>query len=100
MVGLTGVEQLLGQGLIVTQALHLEERPFIRLKAEPAQPFENLFDGLARGTRGVGVLDAQYKGPAMALREQPVKQSRSRPAYVKEAGGAGREALQRGIGVG
>ena len=68
------------------QALHLEERPFIGIEAEPAQPFEYLVDRLSRGARGVGILDPQHEDPAMAFREQPVKEGRPRPTDVEEAG--------------
>ncbi|MNK70510.1 hypothetical protein D3C87_899340 [compost metagenome] len=72
VIGVTGVEQLLGGRLIGVEALHLEVRAigaadpgtFVPVQAEPAHAVENRLDGLLSRAGDVGVFDAQHEGSA------------------------------------
>ena len=72
VVGVPGVEQLLGSRLVGVEALHLEvgavgaadSGTFIPVQAEPAHAVENRLDGLLGRAGDVGIFDAQHEGSA------------------------------------
>src|SRR5262249_25935031 len=92
-----GALQFLRVRLIQVQPLRLAIRPMsaarvgplIPVEAEPAKVLENRLLRFARGALGVGVLDAQDEGSALAARQQPVEERRARVADVEPARRAG-----------
>ena len=63
--------------------LGLEDRPLVEIEVQPPQGVEDLVDVLRRGPRPVGIFDPQHEGAAVAPRQQPVVQRRSRAADVQ-----------------
>ena len=98
------VEQFLNSALVNLAALRLKiraaialallhgaarHRPFVPVKAEPAQAVEDHIDRLAAVAGVVGVLHAQHKRAAGVPGIKPVEQRRASAANVKIARRAG-----------
>src|SRR5262245_22391459 len=79
-------------GLPVRSVIAAGLDAFVPLEAHPPQVFDHAALGVARRTLEVGVLDADDERAALAAREQPVEERRSRVANVQLAGGARSEA--------
>ena len=90
-VGPAGVEQLLGGGAVLGDALALDHRLGIPVQAQPLQAFEDVGGVLRLAALLVGVLDAQEELTALAACEEPVEHRRAGRADVQGAGGAGGE---------
>jgi hypothetical protein len=108
----SAIEQLLGDGAVPVGALALQIRlmgsaairAFVPVDAEPAQAVVDGVRVLRAVSRGVRILDAQYKDAAVVAGEQPVEERGSRPADVQMTGRARREAdanlrTQRRLGL-
>src|SRR5207245_7778957 len=76
-------------GLKVGPVRSADVRPFVPVEPEPAQPVEDAFDHLRRRAFDVGVFDAKDEHAAVAAREEPVEERRSRAADVQVAGWRG-----------
>src|SRR5690606_38754776 len=77
---------------IAVHALHLIERPFVGLHAQPVHAVQ---DGLHRfrgGTFDVGIFDAQYEYAVVVAGKRPGEQRRTRAAQVQKARGRRCEA--------
>src|SRR5690349_6972003 len=61
-------------------------RPLVPVQPEPAQSVDDAGHHVPRGTLGIGVLDAEDEGAAMATGVEPVEQRRPRAADVQVAG--------------
>jgi len=98
VVGGAGRQHLRDHLLVPVHALHLVERPLVRVQTEPVHAVEDRLHRLRRGAGDVGVLDAQDEAPAVAAGEGPGEQRGARAADVKVAGRAGGEAGADGSG--
>ena len=82
--------------IVASQVLFLDyDRANPSLSEAPVadtQPIEDAADHVPRGPFGVGVLDAEDEGAAVAPREEPVEERGARAADVEVAGGRGCEA--------
>ena len=81
------VLHLLEHFAITIHALHLIERAFVEIEAQPRHAFENGIDGFAGRALDVGVLDPQHEGPFHLARERPRIKRGANVAEVDEAGG-------------
>src|SRR6202012_3522051 len=68
VVGRAGREHLADDRLVAIQALHLVDRAFVVLQAQPLHRGDDLVDRILRRARDVGVLDAQHELAAVVAR--------------------------------
>ena len=73
-------------GLKVRSVRSADQRAFVPVEAEPAQAVENAFDHRRGRPFGVGILNSQHEGAAMAPCEEPIEQRRAGAADVEVAG--------------
>ena len=105
--GLSARQQLARGGAVAIEPLRLEVRrmraadfgALIPVDAEPAQAVENAGDHLGLRALDVGVFDAKDEGAAVTAGVEPVEQRRAGAADVEVAGGGGREAKTRHLGI-
>src|SRR5262245_18075936 len=65
---------------------------FVPREAEPPQPVQDRRQRLARGARGVGVLDAQHEDATLSTREEVIVEGGADASDVEVPGGARGEA--------
>ncbi len=66
------VFQQLGDDLAVTiHALHLVERTFVRIQAQPLHAIQNALDGLGGGALQIRILNTQHKSALMMTGKSP-----------------------------
>jgi hypothetical protein len=65
----------------------LGDRLSVPVQPQPTETVVDGLDGPVRGSRPVGVLDAEKELSAMVPGEKPVEKSRAGTAEVKETGG-------------
>jgi hypothetical protein len=73
--------------LVAVHALHLVERAFVVVQAQPGHAFDDDVHRRLRGALQVGVFDAQDEVAASGARKGPGVQRRADVAQVDEAGG-------------
>ena len=91
-VGAAGGDELLHHRVVALQALHLVDGAFVVVQAQPGHGREDLVHRILRGTRHVGVFDAQHELPAVVARIGPGIQRGARRAQVQETRGRRRDA--------
>ena len=101
VVGGAGGQHLRHHFAVAVHALHLVERAFVRLHAEPVHAVQDGLHRFRRGAFDVRVFDAQHEGALVVAREGPGEQRGAGAAQVQEARGRRREAgTDGGGGVG
>ncbi len=99
-VGRARGEHLVDHRPVAIEALHLVDRALVVLQAQPLHGGKDLLHRVLRGTRDVGVLDAQHELAAMVTRERPRVQRGARGAEMEEARGRRGDAGADGGGHG
>src|SRR6185436_7291041 len=85
-------DQLVGDFLVARKALHLEERAFVPIDAQPLHALEDRVDRFGGRALEVGVFDAQDELSGVAPRVGPGEERGARAADMQEAGRARCEA--------
>ena len=85
-VGRAGVQHVVDDASIAIQPLHLVDRPFVAIEAQPLHRRENLLHRILRRPRDIGVLDSQDEVAAEVAGKRPREQRRSRRSQMKKAG--------------
>ena len=104
VVGVTGVQQLLGDVLVEVHALRLAVRrvraadlgALVPVEAQPAHRVEQLVVRLLGVAGRVGVLDAEDQGSLVVPGERPVEQGSADQAHVGVTGGRRAETYADG----
>ncbi len=82
--------QHVGQHFAITlHALHLVERAFIMLQAQPVHAIQNCLHGFRRGAFKISIFNTQHKGATKVTGKSPAEQGSAGTANMKIAGRAG-----------
>src|SRR5690606_15926807 len=91
VVGLAGLEQVLGHLPVAIHAQGLVKRPLVVVQSKPAHAIEDGLHGRLGRTLAVGILDAQDEFTTTMARLQPAIERGARTADMQESGWTGGE---------